>query len=498
MMHSITTTKDLLIVLSGFVEEMNSNNSNLHKAKVFKKYFTKYSDRTSPFLRVIALINSNLIPFNVTASSVTKFKTDKKKQAKHIKPDVYVDGDEGKLALFKLLTDLHLRKISGDKGKQSIVEFINTHTTHEKLILNIIDKDLKIRFTAKSINDVVPDLIPLFEVSLGEKYDKTTKKYLSKPYPNGWYISRKLDGVRCLCKISFDSAPQINPKSTIDGFFKKKKSNNIHDNIVISFYSREGRLFKTLSKLKEDIKLNLVPVLSKIREKGSKGFILDGEVCALDDKGLENFQGIMREINMKNHIMKNPKYLLFDMLTIEEFDKAKSKSLFSSRLNKLNTNINASKCSRLSCIQQITYTEEAFGKMQAQVKENKWEGLILRKNANYQGKRSKDIIKVKKFHREEYTVKSIETAKMRMINENTRLEEEIETLKAVTILHKGNSVSVGSGFSLAQRKQYYNDPNSIIGKVISVQFFEETKDLNGGISLRFPTFKGLYGDKREF
>ena len=78
------------------------------------------------------------------------------------------------------------------------------------------------------------------------------------------------------------------------------------------------------------------------------------------------------------------------------------------------------------------------------------------------------------------------------------IDEEIETLKAAVISHKGYDVHVGSGFSLDERKQFFNDPTSIIGKVISVQFFEETKDKNGELSLRFPTFKGLYVDKLEF
>ena len=38
---------------------------------------------------------------------------------------------------------------------------------------------------------------------------------------------------------------------------------------------------------------------------------------------------------------------------------------------------------------------------------------------------------------------------------------------------------------------------SIVGKTITVQYFEETKNQEGGISLRFPTVKIVHGEKRD-
>jgi DNA ligase 1 len=226
--------------------------------------------------------------------------------------------------------------------------------------------------------------------------------------------------------------------------------------------------------------------------------VLDGEICCMDKDGKEDFQGIMKEINKKDHTVVNPMYLLFDMLTISEFESLTSKRILSERLNALGDVMSQSKCKRLKCIEQLKYDETKFTEMQSLVKSEGWEGLILRKNAPYQGKRSSDILKVKQFHREEYKVEDIETSKMRVINEKTGLEEEIITLKAVTIRHKTYPVSVGSGFKMHERKYFYEHPDAIINKTISVQYFEETKDKNGNISLRFPTFLGVYGNKREF
>ena len=73
--------------------------------------------------------------------------------------------------------------------------------------------------------------------------------------------------------------------------------------------------------------------------------------------------------------------------------------------------------------------------------------------------------------------------------------ETIEMLSQVWIEHKGHKVKVGSGWSQDQRLKYMD--GSIVGKIITISYFEETKNQKGGISLRFPTLKVVHGEKRE-
>ena len=124
-----------------------------------------------------------------------------------------------------------------------------------------------------------------------------------------------------------------------------------------------------------------------------------------------------------------------------------------------------------------------------------WEGLMLRKNDFYKGKRSNDILKVKTFFDEEYIVTDIETGPFRYIKEGKEVEEEM--LSSVSIIHKNNKVSVGSGFSIDQRKYYYKNPEMILGKEITVQYFEESQNQLGEYSLRFPVLKIVHGNKRD-
>ena len=66
------------------------------------------------------------------------------------------------------------------------------------------------------------------------------------------------------------------------------------------------------------------------------------------------------------------------------------------------------------------------------------------------------------------------------------------------IRHKGNLVKVGSGLSKEQRIGWYSRPDEIIGKLITVQYFEESKDSKTGeYSLRFPVLKYVYEDGRS-
>ena len=127
-------------------------------------------------------------------------------------------------------------------------------------------------------------------------------------------------------------------------------------------------------------------------------------------------------------------------------------------------------------------------------KVEKWlEGFMLRKDVGYEGKRSKNLVKVKKFFDAEYKVLDYDVDEHEVVRDGK--SETVEMLSQVWIEHKGHRVKVGSGWTQEQRLQYMD--GSIVGKTITVQYFEETHNQEGGISLRFPTVKIVHGDKRE-
>jgi DNA ligase-1 len=124
-----------------------------------------------------------------------------------------------------------------------------------------------------------------------------------------------------------------------------------------------------------------------------------------------------------------------------------------------------------------------------------FEGIMVRKNSSYEGKRSKNLLKVKKMHDEEYTVKRVDLGDMRFVENGKEVIKDV--LRNIIIEHKGCDVGVGSGFSKEQREYYFKNPNELLGKTVTIQYFEETQNQMGGISLRFPVVKHIYQNGRD-
>jgi len=104
------------------------------------------------------------------------------------------------------------------------------------------------------------------------------------------------------------------------------------------------------------------------------------------------------------------------------------------------------------------------------------------------------LLKVKKFLDDEFKVIDIETGPYRIIDRGREIE--FETLTNVLINYNRNIVSVGSGFTVDERRYYYERPDEIIGATITVQYFGISKNKEGKESLRFPTIKTIHGQER--
>ena len=421
-----------------FVDAQNATNSNTDKLNVLKKYANNEAVRNA-----LEYTYNTFKQYGVTSANC-------KKNSNLIK---YGYSD-----LFKLLDDLSIRFITGHTAISLVNGFVEANKKHEDLIFSIIDRNLKTRSTTSMINKVIPGLIPTFDVALANSYDEKMAKKVD--FNDTWFVSRKLDGCRCICIINEDGEP--------------------------TYFSRAGNEFLTLKNLDAEI-ISL----------GLKNMVIDGEICMLDANGNENFQGIIKEIKRKDHTIENPFFYMFDLLTMEEFIKKEGTTPFSIRNVQLDNLFFQREFTKIDYLPQTILIDEQMLMFHVSAaKENGWEGLMLRKDAPYQGKRSNDVLKVKQFYDAEYVVVDIENAVNRVIVDGKEVEELM--MRNVVIEHKGYRVQVGSGFNHEQKRFYFENPNEIIGKQITVCYFEESHNQNGGISLRFPTFKGVYENKRDF
>jgi DNA ligase-1 len=225
--------------------------------------------------------------------------------------------------------------------------------------------------------------------------------------------------------------------------------------------------------------------------------VLDGEICLMDENGNEDFQGIMKQIKRKNHQIKNPKYVMFDYLTQTEFDSKESEMTLIQRIARFaKLDIMLKNEDSLSVLDQVVVSDDDhFGELKSNAEKEGHEGVMLRKNVGYEGKRSQNLLKVKKFYDAEYVVESIDFEDHRIIREGK--EVVVRMMGQAYINHKGYKVAVGSGWNQEQRLKYEANPDAIIGKTITVQYFEESKNQDGELSLRFPTVKHVYENGRN-
>lgn len=421
-----------------FIDEMQATSSSLDKVAILK--------RQSDFIKQVLEYTYNPYKqYHVTSKTC-------KKNSGLFKYNTYKN-------IFELLDDLTDRKCTGHDAIAAVNGFTTANPSYEDIIYNILDKDLKIRTGAKVINKAFSNLIPEFNVALAQNYDGKCD------WNDSWYASRKLDGVRCLAVVD--------------------------EKGECTLYSRMGKEFTTLNKVKEEIEATRII-----------NTVFDGEICLIDEDGNEDFQGVMKQLRRKDHQIENPTFMIFDGIYKPDFDKGKSKIKLSDRLQTLRTwlydhNSRNPNQSTLRYLDQAQITDGRHFDMWGQMaSDGNWEGFMLRKDVGYEGKRSKNLLKVKTFHDAEYVVRSIDSAPMAVVRDGKEKQETM--LSQVYIMHKGYSVAVGSGFNQEQRIRFYNNPEEIIGKTITVQYFEETTNDKGGISLRFPTVKHIYEQKREY
>ena len=422
--------------LKQFIDEMKNTSSLNEKKKIIEKY------KDNEFvMKAVRYTYDPYKKYNVTSKNCKKLS--------HI-----CDEDCGFVDLFELLDDLDNRTYTGHDAIAMVNGFVYQSPGYEDVIFGIIDRNIEIRANASVFNKIVPGLIPTFDVALATKYESRFCDFDNER----WLASRKLDGVRCIVRKEGDT---------------------------IKAFSRAGNEFTTLQKVLNDVAL--MP----------GDFVLDGEICLMDENGNEDFQGIMKQIKKKNHTIENPKYIIFDYLSLKEFDTKESDIKLSERIKELKGEIyHDGYYDTLSVLKQVYVKDvEHLNDMIAEADKAGYEGVMLRKNVGYEGKRSKNLLKCKKFHDAEYKVIGATNGDIRVIEDGK--EKTINCLSMITINHKGTQVGVGSGFNFDQRKEFGKDHSKILGKTITVQYFEESKNQQGEYSLRFPVIKHIFENGRN-
>lgn len=326
--------------------------------------------------------------------------------------------------------------------------YVHCEPDARELFIKLIAKTLRLGVTAKTVNKVIPGLIPEWEVQQAYPIDK----YPVKAGTYFW-LTQKLNGTRAT-------------------FY--------HGNMV----ARSGVPYKGLKHIE-----------SALEWAEELGYVLDGELTLKDKGNLSDNEAFREATGILNSDSENKTricYTVFDLIPIQDFESANPKLNYEERrliMDSLSDRLNGEHTRLLPVLYQGTDLNKIDELLNRMVAEDK-EGLILNMNCPYRRTRHKGILKIKRFYTMDLPIIGYEEG-------TGRLEG---MLGAFVLNYKGNEVKVGSGFTDEQRVDFWKCKDDIVNDVClcEVKYKEISSDKNTGLeSLQFPVFIQLRTDKTE-
>ena len=349
--------------------------------------------------------------------------------------------------IFEICDTLSARKALDDATVYQVTGFLSAIGNHDEknLYIKILAKTLRLGVTAKTVNKVIPGLLPEWEVQQAYPIDKYPVK------EGDWFwLTEKLNGVRAT-------------------YYK--------GNLI----ARSGDIFTGLD--------HIVKTLSSLGEE----YVFDGELTLKNKGGLsdnEAFRTATGIINSDAEDKTEICFTVFDVLSEQEFDKGESFLPYKGRreiLYILDEQLNSDCVRILPVLYSGTDQDMIWFLLDQMVKQDK-EGLMVNLDVPYKRARHKGILKVKRFYSMDLPVVGFEEGEGRLAG----------YLGSLVVSYKGNDVSVGSGFSDYQRKTLWENRSSLIGTLCEVKYKEISSDKSTGAeSLQFPVFVRLRTDKSE-
>ena len=308
----------------------------------------------------------------------------------------------------------------------------------------LFTKSLKIGVDVKGVNKAIPNLIQQHQVMLASKFEGKLKGEVS--------MSLKLDGIRNSAMI---------------------------ENGRIIHKSRQGKVVEGLNQINQ-----------ALNELELDGYFIDGELIRINHDNIpsdENFRLTTTVVNSKSDNKEGLEFVVFDMTPIEDYHRGKCDMTYIERLKLMEEKIgNGNKFIRLVPKYGITKdVDEIYDKLN-EVVNRQLEGLMLNTlNGKYEfGKRPKSIMKVKKFQDGDVLVTDVIEGDGRLVGTLGKVEVQFKYKDKIYTNY------VGSGFSDSERSYYWEHKDELIGRVITISYFEISTNKQGEYGFRFPTWKG--------
>jgi DNA ligase-1 len=361
----------------------------------------------------------------------------------------------------ELAEALYRRELTGHAARDAIklAMDIATRAQWNDFYRRILIKDMRAGFGEKSVNSVAKKskkpqyAVPVFECMLahdGANHEaKITGKKLVEP---------KLDGVRVLTVVDYESR-------------------------TVVMYTRNGKELVNFP--------HLVKVFEDNLDNFARSYVFDGEVVS------ESFNSLMTQVHRKSDVnATDARLVLFDVIPLSEFKQGQSSMGQRRRSAFLRENFSGiiadSGCMEIVAQQEFdldVFTDTiAFADYNKAAVAAGYEGIMIKDpNGKWEGKRSTAWLKQKPFIEVSLEIVAVE--------EGTGRNQGRLGAVICSGMDDGKriQVNVGSGFTDADRKEYWLAQESLIGQVIEVRADAVSQNQDGTYSLRFPRFMRFRG-----
>ena len=374
---------------------------------------------------------------------------------------ISAQGCEWKIFV-ELADKLNKRELTGHAARDAINLVMSSATAEQwnGFYRRILIKDLRCGVSEKTVNNVAKKngfdkyKVPVFTCQLAHDSAKHEKKISGNKM-----LEVKLDGVRVITIIQGDK---------------------------VEMFSRNGKQFHNFGHIITEIE-------QVLKDKPAPyDLVLDGEVMSA------NFQDLMKQVHRKDGKQSEDAVLhLFDMCPLSEFQKGIWDKPQSFRSQAVKAWVDQNR-SILKHVQALEWEDvdldtpegnKRFVELNKAAVDGGYEGVMIKDtDAPYECKRTHSWLKAKPF---------IEvTLKVADIEEGTGRNEG--RLGAVILEGEDDgynySLNCGSGFTDAQRDEFWAQRADLIGQLIEIRADARTQSQDSETySLRFPRFKCFRG-----
>ena len=432
-------------VSSGWIRDLESSDSRIHKEKTIEKALMAAR---------LGSADAQAFLFNCY-QAYNPFYTFHIKQVFEVMKHTDRPNDWPKF--WALLESLRTRSVTGNGAREAIAECAEYFNDDEwnMVCRRVLIKDLRCGISEKTLNKILKNTewaIPVFSCQLAQDSTDQPKKLTGIKR-----LEPKLDGVRVLAVVQ---------------------------GMNVSLFSRNGKEFANFPDIARDIMRHREVFQSHLGSGGR--FVLDGEVTG------ESFQKLMKQAHRKSDAETSGMiYNIFDIMPLDDFQRGYWNAQQYKRFEILDRawgRLQDTPCT-LKVVSGLAVdldTAEGHDIMQRYAEDcvaEGFEGIMIKTvDAPYICKRSDYWMKWKPTISVDLEIVGFEPGTGRnqgrlgaIICEGEDRDRRIR-------------VNVGSGFSDSLRDEYWTNRDQLLGHLVEIQADAVTQNQDGTYSLRFPRF----------